>query len=856
MQYTDRVQGFLQEAQNLAVRREHSQMTPEHLLYVLIADAQGGITDLLEQTSCKVDQVRQKLEAILDKKPRVQGAQVVPSGQMHTALHQAQSFASSLKDSFLTTESLVWGLMHVPETEKILKEANLTLADLKKAIEGLRKGQSAHTPSAEDTRHALKKYARDLTAMAREGKIDPVIGRDKEIRATLQVLSRRTKNNPVLIGEPGVGKTAIVEGIALRIIQKDVPEDFLGKRIMALDLAALLAGAKYRGDFEERLKAVLEEVMADESHVLLFIDELHTLVGAGKGDGAMDASNMLKPALARGELHCIGATTLDEYRLYIEKDAAFERRFQPIYIDPPSVDETISILRGLKERYEVHHGIRIKDSALIAAARLSNRYITERFLPDKAIDLVDQAASRLRMEVYSKPENLDKIDREVTRLKIERAALEKEADERSKTRLAACEKELSNLEEEQKCLTARWQKERQSLKQDQNLKSKLEDLRRELEQAQREGNFTRAGEITYSLIPDVEKRIQQSEENASRLVREEVDENDIAIEVSRRTGIPVDKMLEGEGEKLLSMETLLGQRVVGQTQALKAIAQAVRRARTGLGDAHKPMGSFLFLGPTGVGKTEVCKALAEFLFNNQQALLRIDMSEYMEKHSISRLIGAPPGYVGYEEGGTLTEAVRRRPYQVILFDEAEKAHPEVFNLFLQILDEGRLTDSQGRSVDFRNTLIILTSNLGSELMNEDPTPEISPEVKESVLACVRQNFRPEFLNRLDDIILFHRLRLEDMRTIVPIALKQLQENMKSQNIELSLDPEVLEWFAQKGYDPLYGARPLKRLIERALVNSLSEFLLSKASKGVHKINVVRAQDGLDIIPDISSQDTD
>lgn len=848
MHYTDRVQGFLQEAQNLAIRREHSQITPEHVLAVLVSDPQGAMSDLLSQTPCKVDQVRERVEAILEKSPRVQGANTVgPSSQLNKVFAQAQSFATELKDSFITTEALFWGLIHASDTDRLLKEANLTQADFKKAVASMRKGRSAHSPSAEEGHNALKKYARDLTAMARAGKIDPVIGRDKEIRGTLQVLSRRTKNNPVLIGEPGVGKTAIVEGIALRIIQKDVPEDFLDKRVMALDLASLLAGAKYRGDFEERLKAVLEEVMTPESQILLFIDELHTLVGAGKGDGAMDASNMLKPALARGEMHCIGATTLDEYRRYIEKDAAFERRFQPIYVAPPSVEETISILRGLKERYEVHHGIRIKDRALIAAAQLSDRYVTGRFLPDKAIDLVDQACSRLRMAAYSKPEDLDKIDREVTRLKVERAALERETDERSKLRFEVCQKELANLEEEQRTLTARWQQERQSLKDDQNLKSTLDDLRRELAQAQLKGDFTRAGEITYSLIPDVEKKIQHSEKGdngATSLVREEVDENDIAIEVSRITGIPVDKMLEGESQKLLTMEALLGQRVVGQSSAIKAIAQAVRRARAGLGDQNKPIGSFLFLGPTGVGKTEVCKALAELLFNNEQSLLRIDMSEYMEKHSISRLIGAPPGYVGYEEGGTLTEAVRRRPYQVILFDEVEKAHPEVFNLFLQILDEGRLTDSQGRTVDFRNTLIIMTSNLGGDLINEDPTPKISPQVQEAVMEVVRHSFRPEFLNRLDDMIIFHRLSLEDMRSIVPIALKDLECHLASQSIKLSLGADAVDWLVRKGYDPLYGARPLKRLIQRALVNPMADLLLAGQAKEGQTLQVSVTQDKL------------
>lgn len=844
-QYTDRTKGFLQEAQNLAMRREHPQFMPEHILYVLLQDPQGNITSLLHQTGADLSAIKTKTSQLLDKLPQARGGQVAGSPGLQKVFTSAQDYAQEIGDSYVTVEALLWGLLHTSGTQEILKQGGLTEQGLKTAIADMRKGRAAHSASAEDSYDALKKYAKDMTALAKEGKLDPVIGREEEIRRTIQVLSRRTKNNPVLIGEPGVGKTAIIEGLALRIVKGDIPDTLRNTKVMSLDLGALIAGSKYRGEFEERLKAVLSEIAASSGDVVLFIDELHTLVGAGKTDGAMDASNMLKPALARGELHCIGATTLDEYRQHIEKDAALARRFQTIYVNEPSVDEAISILRGLKERYELHHGVRITDGAIVAAANLSHRYLTERFLPDKAIDLMDEAASRLRMEVHSKPEALDEMDRRIMQLKIEREALKKESDEASKSRLAKCEKELADLEEKSRHLTHQWQQDRGALEAVQQLKGELEKARNELAQAQRAGNLARAGELLYGTIPDLEKQIKQTDgQTHTSLLREEVTSTDIASIVSRWTGVPIDKMLEGERDKLLKMEELLRQRVVGQEEAVSAISLAIRRSRSGLADTKRPMGCFLFLGPTGVGKTELCKALAEFLFDDETALLRIDMSEYMERHAASRLIGAPPGYVGYEEGGTLTEAVRRRPYQVILFDEVEKGHPDVFNLFLQIFDEGRLTDSQGHTINFRNTIIIMTSNLGSDLMGQE-TAQATQEwenTREQVMKVVRQAFRPEFLNRLDDVLMFSRLARLDMDKIVHIQLGSLHNLMAQQRMNLEVSPEAITWLANEGYEPLYGARPLKRVIQKCLVDPLSTLVLEgKVTEGSHVFVTVENQ---------------
>jgi ATP-dependent Clp protease ATP-binding subunit ClpB len=764
-------------------------------------------------------------------------------------LGKAEEAAEKAGDGYVTAERLLLALALDTSTGagKALKDAGLTPQGVNNAINDLRKGRKADSATAEDSYDALKKYARDFTALARSGKLDPVIGRDEEIRRTIQVLSRRTKNNPVLIGEPGVGKTAIVEGLALRIANGDVPEGLKRKTLMALDLGALVAGAKFRGEFEERLKAVLTEISAAAGEIILFIDELHTLVGAGKAEGAMDASNMLKPALARGELHCVGATTLDEYRKYIEKDAALARRFQPVVVSEPSVNETISILRGLKEKYEVHHGVRITDAAIVAAATLSNRYITDRFLPDKAIDLVDEAASRLRMEVDSKPEEIDEVDRKLVQLKIEREALKKESDAASKERLAHLMKEVEELEAKSAALTAEWKSEKRNLEDSQKLKERLEQARLEADQAQRRGDFARAGELTYSVIPDLTKKLQEAETAAQhRMLNEVVSDEDIASVVSRWTGIPVDKMLAGERDKLLKMEEALGRRVIGQDEALVAVSNAVRRARAGLQDPNRPIGSFLMLGPTGVGKTELCKALAGFLFDDDQAMVRIDMSEFMEKHAVSRLIGAPPGYVGYDEGGVLTEAVRRRPYQVVLFDEVEKAHPDVFNVLLQVLDDGRLTDGQGRTVDFKNTLIILTSNLGSEYLAGLREGEDSSAVRDQVMGVVRQAFRPEFLNRLDEIILFHRLSRKHMTGIVEIQLKRLQDLLADRKLELDLDQKAKEWLGETGYDPVYGARPLKRVIQRELQNPLATMILEGRFKPGEVIKVSADHDSLTI----------
>jgi ATP-dependent Clp protease ATP-binding subunit ClpB len=831
--YTERARGFIQSAQSLAVRDGHQQFSPLHLLKVLLDDSEGLAGGLIDRAGGNSRAILKATEDALGRLPKVSGSgagQVYLSPELARAFDAAEKAAEKAGDSFVTVERLLLGLAldKNSETGGILAKGGVTAQSLNAAIESLRKGRTADSATAENAYDALKKYARDLTQAARDGKLDPVIGRDEEIRRTIQVLSRRTKNNPVLIGEPGVGKTAIVEGLALRIVNGDVPDSLQDKKLLSLDLGALIAGAKYRGEFEERLKAVLQEVTAGEGTYILFIDEMHTLIGAGKADGAMDASNLLKPALARGELHCIGATTLDEYQKHVEKDAALARRFQPIFVTEPSVEDTISILRGLKDKYEQHHGVRITDSALVASATLSNRYITDRFLPDKAIDLMDEAAARLKMQVDSKPEELDSLDREIIRLKIEQEALKKESDPGSKSRLQTLEKDLAELQEKSAALTARWSAEKDKLSNAQKLKSELDGLRIELANAQRRGEYQKAGELAYGRIPELEKRLAEIEakENAGEMMEEAVTANHIAQVVSRWTGVPVDKMLEGEKDKLLKMEEGLSKRVVGQAEAVRAVATAVRRSRAGLQDPNRPMGSFMFLGPTGVGKTELTKALAEFLFNDETAMVRLDMSEYMEKHSVSRLIGAPPGYVGYDEGGALTEAVRRRPYQVVLFDEIEKAHPDVFNVLLQVLDDGRLTDGQGRTVDFRNTLIIMTSNLGSEFLVNQPEGEDTSEVRELVMGTVRAHFRPEFLNRVDEIILFHRLQKSEMGRIVEIQFARLTKLLEDRKITLTLDAAARDWLADKGWDPAYGARPLKRVIQRSVQDPLAEMILA------------------------------
>jgi len=829
--FSDRSKGFVQSAQMLAQRSNHQQFTPDHLLKVLIEDEEGLAGNLIASAGGNPQMILPDVEAALAKLPQVEGdgaSSVYLSNENARLLDSAQQIADKAGDSYVTVERLLQAFTLASGTESadILKKAGLTPQALNDAINKLRQGRTADSATAENAYDALKKYAQDLTEDAREGRLDPVIGRDEEIRRTMQVLSRRTKNNPVLIGEPGVGKTAIAEGLALRIANGDVPDSLLHKKVLALDMGALIAGAKFRGEFEERLKSVLEEVQAADGQIILFIDEMHTIVGAGAAEGSMDASNLLKPALARGKLHCIGATTLDEYRKYIEKDAALERRFQPVLIEEPTVEDTISILRGLKEKYELHHGIRITDGAIVAAATLSNRYISDRFLPDKAIDLMDEAASRLRMEVDSKPEEIDELDRRIIQLKIEREALKKESDKGSKDRLVKLEEELMGLEEKSGVLTAQWQAEKDKLSGQQKLKEELDAARLALEHAQRDGDLAKAGELTYGLIPELEQKVADAvAESEGHVLKEEVSDQDIAFIVARWTGIPVDKLMAGEREKLLRMEAELGKRVIGQAEAVKVVSDAVRRARAGLQDMAQPIGSFLFLGPTGVGKTELTKALANFLFDDEHAMTRIDMSEFMEKHAVSRLIGAPPGYVGYEEGGVLTESVRRRPFQIILFDEVEKAHPDVFNVLLQVLDDGRLTDGQGRTVDFSNTLIILTSNLGSDVLAgqvDGADPEL---VRDQVMDIVRVAFRPEFLNRLDETILFHRLSRDNMTGIVDIQLSSLEALLAARGISLSLDEAAKVWLGDAGYDPVYGARPLKRVIQRSLQNPLAELIL-------------------------------
>ncbi|NOD31864.1 ATP-dependent chaperone ClpB [Ruegeria atlantica] len=847
--FTERARGFVQAAQTIALREGHQRLEPTHILKALMDDDQGLASNLITRAGGAPNRVVEALDAAMGKIPKVSGdaGQIYMDGQTAKVLDEAEKIATKAGDSFVPVERVLMALCMVKSKAKEALEAGAVSAQkLNEAINDIRKGRTADTATAEEGYDALKKYARDLTEAAREGKIDPIIGRDEEIRRAMQVLSRRTKNNPVLIGEPGVGKTAIAEGMALRIVNGDVPESLKDKKLLALDMGALIAGAKYRGEFEERLKAVLTEVTEAAGEIILFIDEMHTLVGAGKSDGAMDAANLIKPALARGELHCIGATTLDEYRKYVEKDAALARRFQPVMVQEPTVEDTISILRGIKEKYELHHGVRISDSALVSAATLSHRYITDRFLPDKAIDLVDEAASRLRMEVDSKPEELDQLDRQILQMQIEEEALKLEDDAASKDRLETLQKDLAELQEKSAEMTAQWQAERDKLAGARDLKEQLDKARADLEIAKREGNLAKAGELSYGIIPELEKKLSEAEnaESNAMMAEETVRPEQIASVVERWTGIPTAKMLEGEREKLLRMEEELHSRVIGQDAAVTAVANAVRRARAGLNDENRPLGSFLFLGPTGVGKTELTKAVANFLFDDDNAMVRIDMSEFMEKHAVARLIGAPPGYVGYDEGGVLTEAVRRRPYQVVLFDEVEKAHPDVFNVLLQVLDDGVLTDGQGRTVDFKQTLIILTSNLGSQALSQLPEGADSSQAKRDVMDAVRAHFRPEFLNRLDETIIFDRLKRADMDGIVDIQMARLQKRLAARKIELALDDSAKEWLANEGYDPVFGARPLKRVIQRALQNPLAEALLAGEIKDGDVVPVTAGSDGL------------